>query len=279
MVATFPRTSQSDTSAQAAILDAPDSTFSLLYFDTIGVLGTVRNLLALGGAEWTQLYPQDWSSEDNLDRASTPFEVMPVLYVHSKDKSQTVAIAECKPIEYYLAERFGYLGKNSYERALISAFTSSTASLLDEFLASAVNLKAAAEVKQAQIIVFITEKVPQWIRVHEQHLKANGLNGHYVGDTISLADLRAADLIQLVQRFPQAAQLINPESAPGLWKVKDTIDQHPKIQQWRQSALFKSLRASRAFEALPHASGVRLNDRQGNLTGGLSDPSEVAQGV
>ncbi|KAF9895789.1 hypothetical protein BX616_008829, partial [Lobosporangium transversale] len=184
MVATYPPTcNNADTSAQAVVLDASDSTFSLLYFDSIGVLGPTRNLLALGKAQWTQLYPQDWENSDNLDKHSTPFEVMPVLYVHSKDGSQTVAIAESKTIELYLAKKFNCLGKNSYEEALISAFTSSTASLLDDFMSSVINLKASPEVKQEQVNHFLTVKIPNWVRIHEQHLRANQSNGHYVGDT------------------------------------------------------------------------------------------------
>lgn len=83
MVATFPK---STTAAQ--VLDSPTSTFSLLYFDTQGICSPIRNLLALGDAKWTQLYPQDWENEDLADKHSTPFEVMPVLYVHCQDGSQ-----------------------------------------------------------------------------------------------------------------------------------------------------------------------------------------------
>ncbi|KAI7818020.1 hypothetical protein BC939DRAFT_308130 [Gamsiella multidivaricata] len=182
---------------------------------------------------------------------------------------QTIAVAEAKPIELYLAEKFSCLGKNLYERALISSFASSTASLWDDFMSSAVVLQAPNEVKLEQINVFLKDKVPRWVRIHEQHLQANGLNGHYVGDTISLADLRAAALVELVHRLPAAAQLINSESAPGLIKVKETIDTHPKIVQWRQTELFKSLRFSRAIPPMPRPSTIKLNDRRGNKTGGL----------
>ncbi|KAF9191585.1 hypothetical protein BGZ49_003522, partial [Haplosporangium sp. Z 27] len=184
MVATYPPTSNNvDTSAQAATLDSHDSTYSLLYFDTVGISGTIRNILALGGAQWQQLYPQDWENEDRLDKTSTPFEVLPVLYVHSKDGSQTVAVAETKAIEQFLAGKYNLLGKNSYERSLISSFVSSTASLWDDFTCLSTNLKASPEVRQEHIATFLASRVPSWIRIHEEHLKANGLNGHYVGDT------------------------------------------------------------------------------------------------
>lgn len=85
MVRTYPATANVDTSAQAAVLDAVDSTYSLLYFDTQGICNPIRDMLALSGAQWKQLFPRDWENEDRVDKESTPFEVMPVLYVHSKD--------------------------------------------------------------------------------------------------------------------------------------------------------------------------------------------------
>ncbi|KAF9575550.1 hypothetical protein EC968_002486 [Mortierella alpina] len=271
MVATYPSTSNSaDTTAQAAVLDASDSTYSLLYFDTQGIADPIRNLLALGDATWTQLYAQDWENEDRLDKSSVPFEVLPVLYVHSKSGNQTVAVAESKAIEVHLAKKFQCLGKNSYEEALISSFVSSIASLWDDIVISLISLQASEEVKQEQLQLFLTKKIPTWVRIHEDHLKANGYNGHYVGDTISLADLRAAVLLDVILRFPASSQLPTPEMAPGLFKVKAAVDQHPKIAQWRETELYKSLRPTRRVPPAPRPNCVRLNDRKGNETGGLA---------
>ncbi|KAG0292257.1 hypothetical protein BGZ97_005638, partial [Linnemannia gamsii] len=176
MVATFPKSATA-----AAVLDSPTSTFSLLYFDTQGICSAMRNLLVLGDAQWTQLFPQNW--EDEAEKMSVQFGVLPVLYVHSQDGSQTVPIAESKAIENYLATHFGYMGANSYETAQILAFNASTTALFDSFLDSVMYLEASAEVKQDQMVNFLTKKVPNWIRIHEEHLKANGSNGHYVGDS------------------------------------------------------------------------------------------------
>lgn len=85
MVKTYPAIANTDTSAKAAVLDAVDSTYSLLYFDTQGICNPIRDMLALSGAQWKQVFPSDWENEDRADKESTPFEVMPVLYVHSKD--------------------------------------------------------------------------------------------------------------------------------------------------------------------------------------------------
>lgn len=93
-------------------------------------------------------------------------------------------VAECKVIEQYLAKKHGFLGKNSYEHTLVNSFVSSTGGLLDELLIGTMNVQVTAEIKQEIIAGFIANKIPNWIRIHEQHLAANGRNGHYVGDQV-----------------------------------------------------------------------------------------------
>ncbi|GJJ78915.1 hypothetical protein EMPS_11274 [Entomortierella parvispora] len=265
MVSVYPSSNSVSTAAEAAVLDDPQASYSLLYFDTEGICGTIRNLFALGGATWKQLYPQDWENADGLDKASTPFCVLPVLYVHSRDGSKTVQMGEVKNIELYLAEKFGYLGKNTYERYLIGSFVSSTSALWDDFNIMTATLRTThPEVMADKVGVFMTEKVPKWIKIHEEHLAANGQNGHYVGNQLSLADLRSGALLGLIQRMPQFQSLVTPETAPGLLKVQEAIDQNPKIQAWRESELCKSLRVHRAYPPNPRHPSTGLNDRKGN---------------
>ncbi|KAF9920032.1 hypothetical protein FBU30_010236, partial [Linnemannia zychae] len=188
----------------------------------------------------------------------------------------TVPISESRVIEEYLAARYNRLGKDSYERTQVLAFSASTTALLDHFLSVVVYIQATPEVKQEQMAIFLTKKIPQWIRIHEHHLQANGSNGHYVGDQITLADLKTAMLLDMILRFPTASSLISPEVTPALFKVKSSVDSDPKIKAWRDTELYKSLRASQASPALPLASSIKLNDRKGNLTGGLV-PSSLAK--
>lgn len=108
-----------------------------------------------------------------------------IQYSFPKTIIKTIPIAESKAIEDYLASHFNRLGSNTYERSQILAFHASTTALLDNFLGSVVNLQAPPEVKQEQMATFMTKKVPNWIRIHEEHLRANGSNGHYVGDSVS----------------------------------------------------------------------------------------------
>ncbi|KAF9159975.1 hypothetical protein DFQ26_006000 [Actinomortierella ambigua] len=265
MVTTYPRLSKQASETKAAALSDKDATFSLLYFDTHGICQPMRNMLALSGAKWKQIYPQDWANEDNADKNSTPFEVMPVLYVHGTN-GETVALSESQVIEGYLAKKFGFLGSNEYEEQLIRVFAANNASFWQEILQAMFKTFALPEAERAKAIqAFADTTMTKWVKIHEQHLNANGNNGHYVGDELSLADLRAEAILGVLERLPNLHEHVNEAKTPGLVALKNKMLAHPKIQEWHQTELFKSLRASRHFPALPRASGTGLNDRKGNL--------------
>ncbi|KAF8945566.1 hypothetical protein BGZ52_009565, partial [Haplosporangium bisporale] len=176
----------------------------------------------------------------------------------------TVVVAECKVIEQYLARKHGFLGKNSYEHTLVNSFVSSTGGLWDEMLLGTMSVPVSAEIKQEIIAGFIAKRIPNWIRIHEQHLAANGRNGHYVGAQVTLADLRTNAMLRVIQRFPTAAELVSAEKTPGLFKLHQEIEAHPQIAEWRASELAKSLRASRQFPPLPRAACTGIHDRKDN---------------
>lgn len=77
-------------------------------------------------------------------------------------------------------------------------------------------------------------------------------------------------MVGLFNRFPQEVPLVSAETTPGLLKVVEAVQTHPKIKEWQATDLFKSLRPSRQTPAMPRAAGIRLNDRQGNKTGGIA---------
>ncbi|KAF9976651.1 hypothetical protein BGZ73_008122 [Actinomortierella ambigua] len=265
MVTTYPRLSKEAAEAKAAALADKDASYSLLYFDSHGICQPIRNLFALSGVKWKQLYPQDWTNGDNADKDSTPFEVIPVLYVHGTN-GETVALSESQVIETYLAKKYGFLGANEYEEQLIRAFVSNNAGFWQELISGVLKLTAATEADRAKALQsFIDNQMAKWVRIHEQHLSANGNNGHYVGDEVSLADLRAAAILSVLERLPNIHDYINEQKTPGIVALQKTLQANPKLQAWHESELFKSLRPSRQFPARPMAPGTGFSDRKGNL--------------
>ncbi|KAF9083248.1 hypothetical protein BGX23_011647 [Mortierella sp. AD031] len=230
----------------AQIMTHPDS-FRLHYFPLEGQGQTCRDLLTYSGVKWEGTSPKNWMEE----KEKTPFGCLPVLYINKGD--QEVIISETLAIENYLAKQFGLLGDNEYEETLIRAFHCSSATLHGVFSNSVTwNLP---EVQEKTLAAFKARQLVHWVKAHERHLLNNGDNGHYVGNKLSLADIRTANLIQLFSLQPYGDELIEIiKQAPALWKVKATVENDPKLTEWKHSEEVKKISAAtKAFYVNPFA--------------------------
>ncbi|KAI7832652.1 hypothetical protein BC939DRAFT_472248 [Gamsiella multidivaricata] len=239
--------SRASTSKLAASLAKPAS-FKLLYWP-INALGTTsREMLEYGGAKWENLSqsPDNWGQE----RLQTPFHVLPVLYIKTEDENDLV-LSEAIVVEHYLAKQFSLLGDNEYEENLIKMFHNSS-HLFQAAFAQGVTL-CSPDVKERQLAAFLNNTLPTWIQTHEKHLHDNGNNGHYVGEKLSLADIRTAVAIEHLTLQPQAAQIMEViNKSEPLIKVKETVAKDPKIAAWRASEQGRKLtEASKAFFTNP----------------------------
>lgn len=83
------------------------------------------------------------------------------------------------------------------------------------------------------------------------------LQSHFFFDLyqLSLADIKTANAIDHFACQPKGDELIEIiKTSPALWKVKETVDSHPKLAKWRVSEEFKELEAStKAFYDNPYA--------------------------
>ncbi|KAF9207491.1 hypothetical protein BGZ49_000306 [Haplosporangium sp. Z 27] len=240
----FLRESSSELSAA---LSKPES-FKLLYMPINANGATSRDILAYGQAKWENLAPEKWWEE----KPKTPFHVLPVLFVMTHNGKE-IPLSEASVIEQYLAKTFGLLGDNDYEEILIKAFHSSTAGVQN--VCSQRVTWEATEAKTEHTNDFKNKTLPQWIQTHEKHLIDNGNNGHYVGNKLSLADIRTANLIDHFSALPEASQfmeLINKSEA--LMKVRETVAKDPKIAAWRADERYKKLyQSSVTFFSNPFA--------------------------
>ncbi|KAF9137907.1 hypothetical protein BG015_002561 [Linnemannia schmuckeri] len=237
-----------DASVELSEALAKPASFKLMYFPILANGATGRDLLAYGGVEWSPISPADWKAEKD----QTPFHVMPLLFV-TGENGKTATLAETVVIEHYLAKKFGLLGSNEYEESIIKSFHSSSAAIMSAF-ASSVTWNTP-EGKAGGLEFFTTSTLPTWIATHEKHLIDNGNNGHYVGDKLSLADIRTANIIEQFVTQPESATLmaIINKSVP-LTKLRDTVAKHPKMAQWRSGSEYKSYyEANVAFYANPYA--------------------------
>ncbi|KAG0064313.1 Glutathione S-transferase S1 [Linnemannia elongata] len=225
--------------AQAAAFNAlatkKDSTFEIKYFNIHGLGGVSRTLLAISGNKFTSITPVDWASEKPL----APFGLMPLLTEISADGKTTIQIAESDAIERYLARKFGLLGSDAFEEVLVNTFVSNNHSLLNAMLGKFFTVKDH-ELKAANKELLITNNIAPWIKYHEQHLAANGSNGHYVGNKVSLADVTTDLLLGLIQGMT-GEELVSKSKTPAIWEVREKLNKIEGLAAWKQTEEFKIL--------------------------------------
>ena len=98
---------------------------------------------------------------------------------------------------------------------------------------------------------YYKDVLSKFIVVHEEHLEKNGSNGHYVGNSITLADIKTAQFIDRVFFYvPKGADKvpISAEKTPNLWKLYESVNNIPSLTTYKNSQRFQELSVgTRAF--------------------------------
>ncbi|KAF9365308.1 Glutathione S-transferase S1 [Mortierella sp. NVP85] len=230
---TFHTETSNEVNARILSADPSEAEYDVLYFEISCIAATARYILEYGGAKWTNRFPKDWENEEY----DTPFGVMPLLTV--KTNEGEAILAESIVIDLFLAKKFGLLGSNEYEEQTIKAFYSSIHYLRERCLMKMT--WTFPDKRKEAFETWTTRNFPHWIELHEQHLKRNGGNGHFFGDKISLADIHFVSIIDHFAELPRGNEIVDLfRASPLLWKVRETVLQHPAIAAWRESEVFKN---------------------------------------
>ncbi|KAI1300535.1 kinesin motor protein cin8 [Mortierella claussenii] len=248
--------------------DGTQSTVSykILYLKLHGMAATARILLALSGVQWESIYPNNWTEE----KKQVPLGVMPVLYEihhnrpdhhhrhhhHSSPPTSTftstsqdtsspplvLEIPESEAIERYLSRKFSFLGSDLWEETAINVFYASSNAVMSLYVNRV--LLAFPDTKQRELDRFVSRSLPEWIEQHERWLSRNDTNGHYVGDQLSLADIRSVVCLDRFMTIPECKDLFSLATTPGLFKLKETLERHPRYIAWIQSDHFEAINVS-----------------------------------
>ncbi|KAI8357577.1 hypothetical protein B0O80DRAFT_424590 [Mortierella sp. GBAus27b] len=190
-----------DSKKNANVLADPNVSYRLLYWDVASVGATARDILAYGKAKWSNQLPQE------------------------------VFITESIVIDQYLAKQFHLLGDDEWEELTIKGIYSNIHYLRER---SFMNVTWTYPDKRKESLdKFLNSSLPNFIADHEFHLKANGSNGHYVGDKLSLADIHLANIIDHFSHLPSGEATTELFKKSELWKVKEVVEKHPDIAAWR----------------------------------------------
>ncbi|KAF8943037.1 hypothetical protein BGZ47_005857 [Haplosporangium gracile] len=222
-----------------ALADKTDSSFEIRYFHVHGQGGVARTLIVIGTnghSRLTNVHEGDWADY----KPTTPFGVMPLLTETSADGKTKLQVAESDAIERYLARKFGLRGNsNAFQEVLVNTFANSTQGLIMSIF-NKYGLIEDAAIRTKNKGPLINDNIAPWIKYHEQHLQANGANGHYVGNKVTLADVKTDYVIDMIQGL-SGEELISEEKTPAIWKVRQEMDKIEAVAAWKASEEYKSI--------------------------------------
>ncbi|KAF8943356.1 hypothetical protein BGZ47_005501 [Haplosporangium gracile] len=208
--------------SNADLILAKENVHHLTYFPFHGLAGCIRTTLILLGEPYknhTMLF-EEWMARKPL----TPFGHIPIL------REETTC-----------GKRSGnLLGKDFWEESQIRMFHSSTHALIT-FLVHTI-VQSPQSDRAAFLARFKKTNLPQWIRSHEKYLVANGSNGHYVGDQLSIADIKTASVIEHLINLTNGegeTSLISEELTPAIMAVKTNLEKNPQYAEWRASQQYQ----------------------------------------
>ncbi|KAG0198004.1 hypothetical protein BGX28_008507 [Mortierella sp. GBA30] len=204
-----------------------DNKYTLLYYPFHGVVSGLRAMFALSGADYTFIHPSEWKEEKPL----TPFGSMPVLY-ETTSSGEVLELAELSVLEFYIGQKFGWVGDNLWEQNLVKMYHSSTQALFDKLVTTVV--RAPKENYDQMMEIYISIIVPEWVDYHERALKANGSNGHYIGSKLTIADIKTATTLENIITLTGDRYLTH-EKTPAIMAVYDNFEILPKFAAWKAS--------------------------------------------
>ncbi|KAK3834662.1 MAG: hypothetical protein JOS17DRAFT_737375 [Linnemannia elongata] len=224
----------------AQVLAEPNPTYKFMYLDIGSVGATARDILAFGKANWSNFVPNEKDWEDG--KVPAPFKVLPVLTITSPSNGKEVVISESIPVDHFLAKRFNLLGNNEWEEYTIKALYNNIHHLRER---SFTRMTCAFwDTTQQGLDYHLKEVIPNFIGNHEFHLRANGSNGHYLGDKLSLADIHLVNLMDHFLTLPVAEDVMAQfKKSELIMKVRERVEANPEIAAWRKSEDWKRLNA------------------------------------
>ncbi|KAF9094386.1 hypothetical protein BGX23_002178 [Mortierella sp. AD031] len=236
---TLPVATKADPKVLGQAAKSTESTYQMLYFPFHGRGELTRTLLVFSGAKWEEL-PLDLATQ----KEQLPYKLIPVVWETAPDGT-ILELAESHAIERYLATKYGFNGHDPYETHKIDQIYTSTDFANQLFWTRVRWAPLDKRIEEAN--KFYDEILLPYIAIHEAHLAKNGANGHYVGESITLADLKSAHFIDRVLFMrPQGAKEppFSAEKSPNLWKVLQKVNSDPAMVAWKQSERYKEIDAA-----------------------------------
>jgi len=160
-------------------------------------------------AEWQKLKP------------TTPFGQMPILEVDGVKLCQSNAIA------HYLAREFGLAGKSSLDQARVTMIVECAGDVLKAGLQV---FMESDEGKKVELRNKFENDLKTWQKCFDQFLTDNHDTGYFVGDSLSLADIVYAVLMERLGIDGHFETHL--DEFPRLKQLNENVRSYPTIAEW-----------------------------------------------
>jgi len=212
----------------------------LRYFDVAGVAETIRHIMVLGDAPFTETaWPIDFSKftgPDSVAIASPAFGTAREAgeLVQNLGRAPVVVIDDwhtigsSKTIERYLARKLGLMGDNEEEAAEIDAITEHVRDLKDKYKAA----KAAQGKDKEAVNQFFATTMPVFMQKIDTAVGPSK-RAPLVGSSLSLADLTLYVMLHDFFDNKQGA-LASISQCPRLLASVKAVGEEPKIAEYRK---------------------------------------------
>ena len=175
-----------------------------------------------------------------MEKKETQFGHMPILYETDPTTNQTLSLSELSVLEEHIGRKHNFLGSNSYEANQILAYNSSTQSLFDKFVTMVIRA-TDSDLRAKMMETFVNGNgfIGEWAEFHERALQANvaagiAKMGHYVGEEVSLADLKTAAVAVVMMKI-SGDKYISEEKTPGVMEVCKAVEADERYKKWKAS--------------------------------------------
>ncbi|KAJ2797396.1 hypothetical protein H4R20_005197 [Coemansia guatemalensis] len=200
--------------------------YTLRYFDAIGLGESIRLLLTAANVEWTEEHPE-WPQE----KPNQPHGRLPVLIEKSTDGSPDFVICESGNIERYLARTYGFLPTDLKKAALQEQVRDLMADVASAFVGF---LQAISEEDKKARLSSFDEILEKYIAVQTKNIKDNGNTGRLFGDNLSYADIATYSFfknlaIGFVKFKADITEHVKPKLTPEIIKLISTVETDPKL--------------------------------------------------
>ncbi|KAJ2123829.1 hypothetical protein IW147_002258 [Coemansia sp. RSA 720] len=207
-------------------MSSSNASYTLRYFDIVGLAESSRILLTAAGVEWTDEHPE-WPQE----KPNQPHGRMPVLVEKSTDGSPDFVICESSNIERYLARTYGFLPADLKQAALQEQLRDLMSDVIALFTSQ---VQCKNEEDKAEFQTKFDGLLETLINIQTKLLKDNNNTGRLFGNKLSYADIVTYGfymtmLVSFAGFKADIIDIIKPKLTPEIVKLISVVESDPLV--------------------------------------------------